>query len=105
MKTKPQYEKMPWTPGPWFPEEEPTFNEDANAYQIAIVQATREGRTIPGFAFGDTKEQCVANAWLLSAAKDLLKALQQKTKECGMDGKSWSAIAKALNQLSTHEPI
>ncbi len=68
--------KGKWTPGPWSPEKEkPTFNPGANAYQRAIIQVGK-GRIIPGFAFGETAEECTANAWLIASAKELLRAVQ-----------------------------
>lgn len=66
-----------WTKGEWFPERaKPTFNPGADAFQRAIVQEGK-GRIIPGFAFGETEEECKANSWLLASAKELLLAVQK----------------------------
>jgi len=65
------------TTGPWrLGDIEPQYNE-IGAYQVAIVQKERGGRIIPGFAFGETKEQCLANARLIASATSMLNTLEQ----------------------------
>lgn len=74
-------DKAHWTTGEFFPEPDaPTYNEGADAYQRAIL-CKEDYRIIPGFAFGETPEQCSANAWLLAASKELLRAVQLLLKK------------------------
>ena len=88
------------TKSEWFPENDPpTFNSGANAYQMAIIQSDR-GRIIPGFAFGETADQCQANAWMLSASKDLFKALQAFLMDKpGKEDLAKYALEKAMGEL------
>lgn len=64
------------TQGNFAPEPEPTYNEGANAYQVAILNVDPEtSDIIPGFAFGRTEEICMANAHLFANAKLVLTEL------------------------------
>lgn len=66
------------TQGNFTPEKEPTYNPGADAYQIAILQDNhKKDETIPGFAFGDTKEVCMANAHLFANSKLVILALSR----------------------------
>lgn len=78
------------TKGTWTREpDEPTYNPEADAYQIAILQfPAGDNEIIPAFAFGKTKEICLANAYalcngvnshqlLLDALKASLQILEQ----------------------------
>lgn len=68
--------KTKHTPGPWgLGLIDPQYN-DIGAYQVAIVQSDETDKIIPGFAFGETKEICIANAKLIAAAPELLEALR-----------------------------
>lgn len=65
-----------WTKGEWLPDPVgAVYNESAGAYMIAIVQYPARGRFIPCFAFGETKEECIANGWLIASSKNLYGAV------------------------------
>lgn len=84
--------KAQHTPGPWaFGDIEPQYNAGADAWQMAIIQkdvgSPESGRTIPAFAFGDTREQCVANARLIAMSPEMA-ADYDKLKEAYVQEKN-----------------
>ncbi len=87
-----------WSKGEFFPEPDaPTHNPGADAYQRAILG---EGRIIPGFAFGETSEECTANAWMLAASKEMCKALQMFiNNDPDARKKAEQALYKAMGHL------
>jgi hypothetical protein len=88
------------TKSEWFPENDPpTYNPGARAFQRAIIQS-ENGRIIPGFAFGETDEECAANSWMLSASKDLFKAVQAfLLNDPSAPEKANYALRKAMDDL------
>ena len=71
----------PWTKGEWIPEFKSTYNPDAKAYQTTLFGMDKEEKALVGFAMGETKKECEANAWILAASKDLLRCLQDFMKD------------------------
>jgi hypothetical protein len=84
----------------WFPENNPpTYNPGVDGYQMAIIPSDRL-RIIPGFAFGETEEECLANAWMLSASKDLFKAFQAVLMDSPNKHELTTyALSKAMGEL------
>lgn len=109
----------PWTGGQWTPEKNsPTFSEEAQVFQMAILQYSVGGTdhgSIPAIAFGRTAEECMANAWLLAASKDLFTVLNKitslnptrRTPEewltlGGYFAESMDALHKAIRPFNLH---
>lgn len=90
------------TKGKWMPEPEPTFNEAANAYQIAILQEEEgKGDVVHAFTFGRTIEKCMHNARLVAASPDLLDRLAEMVELAEQQGLKDSQIVRnAIHALN-----
>jgi hypothetical protein len=49
-------------------------------YEVLLVELSSESMECPGIALGDTRERAVANAYLISAAPDLLAYMKRKVE-------------------------
>src|SRR5688572_6102676 len=78
------------TEGPWeLGETEPKYNALIDSWEIGITQEAEQyadrlinkeytsKQIITAFAFGKTKEECLANAHVVIASTDLLEALEK----------------------------
>ena len=101
-KEKEQMTYFRGTKGKWFHEPEPTFNEAANAYQIAILQEEEgKGDVVPAFAFGRTKEKCMHNAKVVAASTELLDRLVEMVDLAEQEGlKDSPTVRNAIHAIN-----